>query len=92
MGVGTTRMKPQKCPACGYKLDAATNISETTGGAPRPQDYTICLNCQQILQFNANLKVEKRTFSEVDDSCKTLIAKAILLMHVLVPPYKAGKN
>jgi len=50
----TESTKPSACPACGYEVDAASNLGEGKVG-PRKDDITICLKCSAINQFNEDL-------------------------------------
>ena len=47
------------CPWCGYKLDAATNM--TGEGGPEPGDLTLCFKCASPLQFDADMRLAKIT-------------------------------
>jgi hypothetical protein len=89
--IGTTRLPPQSCPNCGKKLDAATPATKEFC-TPKPNDYTVCIECQQILQFDANMILHKRRFEEVDDRCKSEIAKAIVIMRIYGPSIKAEEK
>jgi hypothetical protein len=46
-------IKPTLCLKCGYATDMASNVSSK--GKPQPGDYTLCLNCGQLMQFNDKL-------------------------------------
>lgn len=48
-------MTPQPCPACGYKLDAATSLYSEY--APVPGDLTICLKCRTVLCWDPQMRV-----------------------------------
>jgi hypothetical protein len=89
--IGTTRLSPQPCPRCQHRLDSATSISEDVY-SPKPQDYTVCLNCQQILQFDAYMFLQPRRFDEVADEAKAEIARLIVAMQKFIPYWKASKN
>jgi hypothetical protein len=88
MVIGTTRLPAQHCPNCRHKLDAATPATKDLI-IPKPNDYTICIECQQILQFDADMILHKRRFEEVDEKCKADIAKAITIMRIYGPTWKA---
>ena len=89
--LGSTHLPAQPCPSCTHKLDAATPVGKELH-IPKPQDYTVCLNCQQILQFDANMILHKRRWSDVDDACKDEIAKVIITMRKVLPQLKAQRN
>lgn len=89
--LGSSRVPAQRCPNCLCKLDAATPIDKDLN-PPEPNDYTVCIACQQILQFNDALILHKRTFEEVHDSVKPSIAKLIDTMRKHLPRIKAEEK
>jgi hypothetical protein len=54
------RIEPSPCPHCQHKLDSAYSPSNPQA-KPRPGDLTVCINCQEFLQFDNDLKVIKVT-------------------------------
>lgn len=71
------RLKADKCPNCGYKLDAAT--SATGAGDPSPGDLTVCVRCAAVLVFTSEMA--HRKFSEeetqgLDPETRALVVKA----------------
>ena len=89
--LGSTRLPAQPCPNCSHKLDAATPVGKDIH-IPKPNDYTVCINCQQILQFDADMKLQKRKFNDVNDACKEEIVRVIVTMRTLLPHLKAQRN
>ena len=55
-----------KCPKCGKRLDAAVGPSDR----PNKDDYTICVGCLSILQFNEDLtmRIAKDSPYEVEQA------------------------
>ena len=49
----TTQLRPSFCPSCFHVLDAATNVYDPS--APVPGDFTICIACCSVLQFDASM-------------------------------------
>lgn len=49
-------VEPAKCPACGYVLDAASNVDGATAG-PAPGDLTVCIGCGTILAFTESMQM-----------------------------------
>lgn len=47
-----TGVKAAVCPSCGMKMDAATSVTGGGEHIPRPGDYSVCLQCGQILIFD----------------------------------------
>lgn len=46
------------CPYCGCMLDACCTIGHGSI-APKPGDWTICMDCSQVLFFTETLTVRK---------------------------------
>lgn len=44
-------MKTKKCPDCKYKFDTHSEINGENV-KPKEGDYSVCLNCGEILMFN----------------------------------------
>jgi hypothetical protein len=47
------------CPTCGHSMDGAANF-ESDGEDPRPPDvgdFTICIQCTEILEFGPDLQL-----------------------------------
>jgi len=42
------------CPSCNHKLDSVAGQDVR----PEPEDYTICIYCLAVLQFNKDLSVQ----------------------------------
>lgn len=57
--MSTHRMKMQLCPICGYELDAHSGLD----GADKPDkdDFSICMKCGEIMQFNEDLTLRATT-------------------------------
>jgi len=53
-----------RCPLCNYKLTGATILSGDDD-VPHEGDISVCLNCGQILTYQADLTVRKVTGQEV---------------------------
>jgi|SRR5215472_626281 len=49
-------MPEDKCPVCGYKINAASDINGNNK-VPEPDDITFCLKCAAILVFKDDLYV-----------------------------------
>lgn len=57
-------LPPFACPTCKYVVDQATCVSDESVREVKEGDYSICLNCGEILVFNAD-KTQRR--AEKDD-------------------------
>ena len=70
------------CPGCGYKMDRATCVSDHAA-APKPGDYTICINCSEILIFDRKLRTRRPTDREMialQTGCRwPMVQKAVAL-------------
>ena len=42
------------CPACGYEMDAASSATDPSY-RPRPEDYSLCGKCGEVLVYAADL-------------------------------------
>lgn len=54
------------CPQCDYKLDAAT-IARGADHIPELGDYSICINCGQVLIYRADLTLRQATAPEISE-------------------------
>lgn len=55
---------PSECPSCGKMMDG---VMGEDGKQPEADAVSICVYCQEILQFNADLSVRKADLSQFDD-------------------------
>jgi hypothetical protein len=55
-----------RCPACDYRLDSAT-IFHGEDVLPEPRDFSVCLNCGQILVYRGDLTLRKATRAEISE-------------------------
>lgn len=54
MSFENTHHTPEsKCPYCGHKLDAVSNMSGDTG--PSPGDASMCIACGEFLEFDQDM-------------------------------------
>lgn len=53
------------CPKCGSRLDAATHPTKDV--RPTPGDITVCLHCQEIMQFDDSLLLRQPSNAELED-------------------------
>jgi hypothetical protein len=58
------RVVESRCPACNYKLDAAT-IADGEDRLPECGDTSVCLNCGQVLRYDPDLMLRKVTPQEI---------------------------
>ena len=74
MSASTTfRHGESRCPQCGYKLDASTHVQGDEPTLPEPGDASICLNCGQVLCYEANCSLRKAT---VRDNRRTHVGES----------------
>ena len=71
------RLEECKCPACDYKLDAATSIER--GAVPGPGDVSICINCTATLEYTNDMKLKLMTTEEYNDLPRELIDELELI-------------
>lgn len=60
------KLRESRCPTCGYKLDGATK-AHGEEAAPEQGDTSICLNCGEVLKYEADLTLRKATAAEMKD-------------------------
>ena len=63
------RIRSNVCPTCGYKSDAASNIDDESL-VPTPGDLSICINCADYLEYDAELKlirIQESTIESMTD-------------------------
>jgi hypothetical protein len=87
----SAKLPRDSCPRCATKLDAATGLDKETFD-PKPGDFSICINCQAILTYDPQLKLEMVAWEDLPDEVKPTIGRAITLMKRLIPVWKAQKN
>lgn len=58
------RIIESRCPTCDYKLDGAT-VAHGEDTLPSEGDASVCLNCGQVLVYQADLTVRKATATDV---------------------------
>jgi hypothetical protein len=52
----TTRLAANRCPHCDHLLDTATH-HDGKPEKPSPGDWSVCIDCGGLLQFNAELRM-----------------------------------
>lgn len=69
-------LPPSFCPGCRYRMDAATAAE----GDHRPSvgDYSVCLNCGEILRYSAGLCLCRDTsnLADLDEEGRRTIRQA----------------
>jgi hypothetical protein len=57
------RMPPSPCPKCTTVLDGA---GDPLGrNAPKPGDFTVCLFCAEVLQYDRQMQLQIATRQEI---------------------------
>lgn len=54
--LATTFLPEDRCPICGYVLDAASPMPGNRRPTPQPGDITLCFGCGEVLWFDAQMK------------------------------------
>lgn len=62
--IGYGRFNESVCPQCGYGLDSAM-LLHGIEQKPMEGDAAVCLNCSQLLTYQADLSLRKATASEI---------------------------
>lgn len=73
-----------RCPKCGYGINAASSLFDPTE-LPDPEDYSICLNCGALLEFDRALRLQavrdpERAFDNLSREQREKVQKAQLLI------------
>lgn len=64
--MGTTRVKEQKCPFCGTKIDAMSDVpGNSEGEKPTPGSLVVCVKCANVQVIEEGLALRKATKSEL---------------------------
>lgn len=58
------RLIESRCPQCNYKLDAAS-VAEGEDRLPCEGDVSVCLNCGQVMKYQADLTLRQITAHEI---------------------------
>lgn len=71
-----------RCPKCGYDINAASSI-RGDDILPDPKDYSICLNCGALLQFDKDLRLQavrdpERAYDDIPRDLREKVKKAQL--------------
>jgi len=61
------RHTESRCPQCNYKLDASTHIQGEQPGMPEDGDFSLCLNCGQVLRYGPNQLLRKANAVDIDE-------------------------
>jgi hypothetical protein len=74
-----------RCPKCSYGINAATSILKGDTSLPDPDDYSICVNCGALLQFDDRLRLRavrdpERAFDNLTREQREKVQKAQLLI------------
>jgi hypothetical protein len=73
----TTQMPACLCPTCESKLDAATAFDDS-GATARPGDVTICVYCNEILEFTEELMLVKVDITTLPAELQDQLAMVIV--------------
>jgi hypothetical protein len=81
-------IKSTTCPRCGYKMDAATHIGKGRA-RPKPGDFSLCLQCGQILRFDQQLEpvmALERELAELDAETLWTLRRGQAAINLVVGP------
>ena len=65
------------CPSCFIMLDGVTKVSGKGKSMPEPGDFTLCLNCGAVLEYDANMQVISRTLMDIPMHSRMGFAQAV---------------
>lgn len=78
-------VKPSACPFCGYAADAATCF-ENDEARPRPGDFSLCLECAEVLVFDDEVALRKPAAGELEAApsyIRSALAKGQQAIHLV---------
>jgi hypothetical protein len=61
------RHTESRCPQCDYRLDGSTHVQGQNPGPPEEGDVSICINCGQVLIYDAEVRLRKATVRDIGD-------------------------
>ena len=65
MKVISTEIPASPCLNCGRKLDGATGLPGNKSALPKPDDYTVCVDCGHVMAFASDLTMRNLTIPEL---------------------------
>lgn len=66
-----------RCPECNYTLTGATKVHGEEA-MPEKGDSSVCINCGQVLIYEADLTLRKPTAAEISDIMDCAEAWAVI--------------
>lgn len=66
------------CPSCFMMLDGVTAMEAKGADMPVPGDFTLCINCGQVLRFDANLNVLSSSLMDIPMHSRMGFAQAVM--------------
>lgn len=64
MAASGERLPPAPCPACHEVQNAATCIDDDVA-RPKPNDFSVCINCGEVLLFNDDMTVRRAELNDL---------------------------
>jgi hypothetical protein len=61
------RHRQSVCEVCGAPFSASTQVTGEVRKAPRPGDFTLCLECAQPYRYTEDLTVKALTRQEIEE-------------------------
>ena len=83
----SVKIRGSKCPYCGHTLSGAAGVTDDPDAAPRPKpnDFTACIECNNVLVFDHKLGLRKPRYEEERQAAQNvslqLLRAAIAGMH-----------
>ncbi len=71
------KMPRSSCPHCGFVANAATDLQGGSQPFPKPEDFTICVECSALLKFDQDMRLVMTTdgdLAELSAAQKKIIA------------------
>lgn len=67
MSTTTFRHVETRCPQCDYKMDSSSHVHGGEPSLPKPGDASVCINCGQVLMYEADCRLRKATVKDIGE-------------------------
>lgn len=88
--MATRRMPQSNCPACGKAFTATTNA--VGDASPRAGDWTMCIDCGEMLAFDETLKPRALTEDEQREAAADPRIRKLQHAHRVMKHLKARQS
>jgi hypothetical protein len=67
--IEVNKIPKSKCSKCGFKFEVALDAAESGvySGSVKPGDYLMCVNCDELFQYQGDMSLKLADWSKFDD-------------------------